>query len=106
VTDPKFAVPAGVLGALDHRAEFDETLVQLHDKGGDPYVNSRDFYLQRRQAEIDRLKGRTTGTVGGMTEAPTGPVRVRPRSDAVEVPAPVEPVVPVPTVSGVVPVNQ
>ncbi|KQR80461.1 hypothetical protein ASG07_15020 [Sphingomonas sp. Leaf343] len=99
VTDPKFAIPAGVLGALDHRAEFDETLVQLHDRGGDPYVNSRDFYLQRRQAEIDRLKGRSTGSVGGMTEAPTAPIRVRPRSDAVDPPAPVEPVPVEPAVS-------
>ncbi|MFS0773489.1 VacJ family lipoprotein [Sphingomonas sp. 1P08PE] len=95
VTDPKFAIPAGVLGALDHRAEFDDTLEKLEKAPGDPYVNARDFYLQRRQAEIDRLHGRAIGTTGGMTEAPTGPIKVKRRSDAAEVP-PVQPTPPPP----------
>jgi phospholipid-binding lipoprotein MlaA len=91
VTDLKFAIPVGVLSTLDHRAEFDDTLQQLHDAKGDPYARSRDFYLQRRQAEIDRLHGRDTGTVGGMSAAPTGPITVRPRSDAAPVDPPVDP---------------
>lgn len=86
VTDPKFAVPAGVLGALDHRAEFDDTYKAVRTAPGDPYANARDFYLQRRQAEIDRLHGRHgTGMgsgVGGMSEAPTGTIRLKTRSGA------------------------
>ncbi|KQU48269.1 hypothetical protein ASG67_13225 [Sphingomonas sp. Leaf339] len=82
VTDPKFAIPAGVLGALDHRAEFDETLHALHDGKGDPYANSRDFYLQRRQAEIDALHGRGTGNGGPLSDPPKGPIILKPRGGA------------------------
>ncbi|MES3091012.1 VacJ family lipoprotein [Sphingomonas aerolata] len=57
-TDASYTVPAGVLGALDHRADFDETLKCLHDDVGDPYASSRAFYLHRRQAEIDHLHRR------------------------------------------------
>lgn len=53
---PSYTVPAAVLTALDHRAEFDEELQQLRDTG-DPYTASRDYYLQRRQAEIEALRG-------------------------------------------------
>jgi phospholipid-binding lipoprotein MlaA len=57
-TSPTYTVPAGVLGALDHRADFDEVLHDLHDNSPDPYAASREFYLRRRQAEIDHLHGR------------------------------------------------
>ena len=53
---PNYTVPAAVLTALDHRAEFDEELQKLRDTA-DPYAASRDDYLQRRQAEIDALRG-------------------------------------------------
>ncbi len=94
VTDPKFAIPAGVLGALDHRAEFDQTLENLEKAPGDPYVKSRDFYLQRRQAEIDRLHGRRVDSGGGMTEAPKGPITIRDRSGTVVAPPPAVPPAP------------
>jgi phospholipid-binding lipoprotein MlaA len=80
ITRPEFAIPLGIIGALDHRAEFDETLHQLHDGQADPYARSRDFYLQRRQNEIDELKGRAPKNSSGMSEAPTTPVTVRERS--------------------------
>jgi phospholipid-binding lipoprotein MlaA len=91
VTDPKFAIPAGALGALDHRAEFDETLHQLHDGAADPYARSRDFYLQRRQAEIDALKGRGAGNGGPLSDPPKGPIVLKPRSGTTVVPPPVDP---------------
>ena len=84
LTNPAYAVPAAVLGVLDHRAEFDETLHTLHDNVADPYANSRAFYLQRRQAEIDHLRGRETGNSSPMSEAPTEPIRVK------KLPSPVE----------------
>jgi phospholipid-binding lipoprotein MlaA len=57
-TSVAYTAPLGVLGALDHRADFDETLKVLHDGSVDPYTASREFYLRRRQAEIDHLHGR------------------------------------------------
>ncbi|WP_019515982.1 MlaA family lipoprotein [Sphingomonas sp. Mn802worker] len=69
VTKPAFVIPFATLSVLDHRSEFDGTLKKLHDNAADPYANSRTFYLQRRQAEIDALK-RGQPLVGGMTEPP------------------------------------
>ncbi|MFW2853298.1 VacJ family lipoprotein [Sphingomonas sp. TX0543] len=80
ITRPAFAVPFAVVGALDHRADFDDTLHQLHDGQSDPYARSRDFYLQRRQNEIDELKGRGQKNSSPMSEAPTRPVTVKKRS--------------------------
>ena len=77
ITRPQFAIPFGVLGALDHRAEFDETLHTLHDNVPDPYANTRAFYLQRRQAEIDHLRGKNISNSSPMSEKPTGPIRLR-----------------------------
>lgn len=79
LTNPAYSVPAAVLGVLDHRAEFDETLHTLHDNVPDPYANSRAFYLQRRQAEIDHLRGRDTNNASPMSERPTGPIRLKSR---------------------------
>jgi len=67
-----YTAPAGALGALDHRAEFDEELHILHDNVPNPYESSRDFYLRRRQAEIDYLKGRRTDGAAPMSENPLG----------------------------------
>lgn len=69
-TSLAYSAPAGVLGALDHRSEFDQTLKDLHDNSPDPYAASRAFYLNRRQAEIDQLRGRAVGDPAGMTGPP------------------------------------
>lgn len=53
-----FTLPTSVVGALDRRAEFDEQLQKIRDGSADPYEASRTFYLRRRQAEIDHLRGR------------------------------------------------
>lgn len=52
-----YTVPIGVLSALDFRAEFDEEL-EKQRRSGDPYAAARRYYLERRQAEIDALRGR------------------------------------------------
>ena len=70
-TSLTYSVPAGVLGALDHRTEFDRTLKDLHDNSPDPYAATRAFYLNRRQAEIDQLHGRGNGDPAGMSGAPS-----------------------------------
>jgi len=63
-------VPIGVLSALDYRIEFDEDLSRAK-AGADPYAAVRAFYLRRRQAEIDHLRGRPD-PVGG-PPAPRAP---------------------------------
>ena len=89
VTRPEVAIPFAVIGALDHRSEFDDTLKILHDGQADPYARSRDFYLQRRQAEIDGLRGRASPNSTPMSIAPTAPFTVKERAPATTIePAP------------------
>jgi len=52
-----YTIPIGVLSALDYRIEFDEDLEKAR-ASDDPYAAVRAFYLTRRQAEIDALRGR------------------------------------------------
>lgn len=82
-TSVTYTAPLGVLGALDHRADFDETLKVLHDGSVDPYTASREFYLRRRQAEIDDLHGRVR---------PPPVVRTLPVAEVGVTPIPAEPV--------------
>lgn len=114
------AIPLAVLSALDFRAEFDEELEALRAQKR-PYVALRDFYLQRRQAEIDALHGRRpyppppTRSLGVILD-PDAAARVgEPTEDlsvgAIDAPlsttaAPVEPsAASVPPVSPAVPAN-
>lgn len=50
-------LPIAVLSSLDYRAEFDVEL-ERQRATEDPYMAARRYYLERRQAEIDALKGR------------------------------------------------
>jgi phospholipid-binding lipoprotein MlaA len=52
-----YTVPLGLVSALDYRAEFDTDLERIRS-GPDPYTGLRTFYLARRQAEIDGLRGK------------------------------------------------
>jgi ABC-type transporter lipoprotein component MlaA len=52
----RLARPLAIAKVLDHRAEFDEQLQDLRETAN-PYAARREFYLQRRQAEIDNLRG-------------------------------------------------
>ena len=91
ITNPAYSVPAAVLGVLDHRAEFDATLHTLHDNAPDPYENTREFYLRRRQAEIDQLRGHGSGNSSPMSEAPTDPLRLKHHLRPIEPSAPKPP---------------
>ncbi len=92
-----YALSAGVLGALDHRADFDEELHILHDNVPNPYAATRDFYLRRRQAEIDYLKGKRTEGAAPMSENPLGYIAPeRPPGKASSVPATAPAVPPAP----------
>jgi len=52
-----YTVPTGVARELDKRVEFDEDLEKVQNSN-DPYVAAREYYLQKRQAQIDGLCGK------------------------------------------------
>jgi phospholipid-binding lipoprotein MlaA len=66
---PEFLLPIAVLSELDHRIEFDDELRAIRATA-DPYVAARTYYLQKRQAEIDALRGRGDSTVPVTVPAP------------------------------------
>jgi len=71
------AIPVGVLSSLDYRVQLDGALTCLRS-APDPYAATRAFYLARRRAEIDALRGRTPGPAF----IPPGPNQA-PSADAV-----------------------
>lgn len=58
LSDPAVALGRGALSSIDERARNDELIVRLRDESPDPYATTRDYYLQKRQAEIDVLRGK------------------------------------------------
>lgn len=54
-----YSAPTGALSAVDRRAEFDADLEEIR-ASGDPYLARREYYLHKRQREIDALKGKKT----------------------------------------------
>ncbi len=52
-----YTLPTGVLKGLDRRLRKDDELREQRDAAR-PYVSAREFYLARRQSEIDHLRGR------------------------------------------------
>ena len=57
LTDPAFSVGKATLSAITDRIERDGQIRQLRDRSDDGYGAIRKDYLERRQAEIDALKG-------------------------------------------------
>lgn len=95
--DPYFTLPAATLSALQGRIQIDEQLNALRNQSGDPYMAARDFYLKRRQAEIDALKGKVAypdGDLPFVNPGTGGPIAV-----------PVTPIVPVAPAANCVPVG-
>ncbi|MFN3475785.1 MAG: VacJ family lipoprotein [Blastomonas sp.] len=77
--DIKFTLPAATLSALQGRIQIDEQLNALRNQSNDPYIDARDFYLKRRQAEIDALRGRNAypdGDLPFVNPGTGGPVLV------------------------------
>lgn len=95
--DPYFTLPAATLSALQGRIQIDEQLNALRTQSSDPYIAARDFYLKRRQAEIDALKGKVAypdGDLPFVNPGTGGPIAV-----------PVTPIVPVAPAANCVPVG-
>ncbi len=56
--DLAYTLPSGIITSLDFRVEQDEQLRKLRE-ANDPYAATRELYLQKRQAEIDALRGKS-----------------------------------------------
>lgn len=56
--DPYYTLPSGVIYALDDRVEFDDKLEELRNGDRPAYDALREYYLTKRQAEIDELRGK------------------------------------------------
>ena len=54
---PYYAVPAYTINSLQSRMEFDETLGEIR-ASFDPYTSLREYYLCRREADIEALHNR------------------------------------------------
>jgi phospholipid-binding lipoprotein MlaA len=57
-TQLHYTLPAGTLSSLNSRIANDCELRVLNEETSDPYAATRDYYLWRRQAQIDELKGK------------------------------------------------
>lgn len=57
-TQLHYTLPAGTLSSLNSRIANDCELRALNEDTSDPYAATRDYYLWRRQAQIDELKGK------------------------------------------------
>jgi phospholipid-binding lipoprotein MlaA len=57
LTDPAFSVGKATLGAITDRIARDGQIRTLRDRSDDGYGAIRKDYLERRQAEIDALRG-------------------------------------------------
>lgn len=56
--DPIYAIGSGALKSIDERLERDDLLTVIRDDCPDPYAAERTWYLEKRQAVIDGLRGR------------------------------------------------
>lgn len=56
--DPYYTLPSGVIYALDDRVLFDDKLEELRNGDRPAYDALREYYLTKRQAEIDELRGK------------------------------------------------
>ena len=80
-----YSIPTTIGSTLDTRADFDDQL-QKFRASRSPYAARRDFYLLRRQAEIDHLRGKDKvagGAISPSTTATTPPPPVAVPSPAV-----------------------
>ncbi|WP_404482601.1 VacJ family lipoprotein [Novosphingobium sp. BL-52-GroH] len=82
-----YSIGTGVVKSLNDRVEFDGNIA-ANRSSADPYVATRDFYLKRRQAEIDALHSAAYRARKGIPDPVSPPVPAIPEAP---VPVPVEP---------------
>lgn len=99
---PYYAVPAYAVSSLQFRMEFDETLGEIRDSI-DPYTALREYYLCRRESEIEALHNRPprdcriAALMGELDEEPAAaaPAAAAPAAGAMPIPT-VTPPAPLP----------
>ena len=69
LSQPVVAIPTSLARELDKRVEFDEELAIIRSSN-DPYVAAREYYLQKRQAEIDGLCRKKNKNTEGVWSRP------------------------------------
>ncbi len=106
LSTPYYAIPAYTISSLQFRMEFDETLGAVRDSI-DPYTALREYYLCRREREIEALHNRPPprdcrieALMGDLDEAPAAAApaaSVPPQAEqqAALVPVPELPILPV-----------
>lgn len=52
-----YVIPKSTLSAIDDRAQDDERLTKIHTESSNPYAAYRSYYLRKRQAEVDMIRG-------------------------------------------------
>ena len=62
LSQPAVAIPSSIARELDKRVEFDEEL-EIIRNSNDPYVAAREYYLQKRQHQIEGLCGKNKRNV-------------------------------------------
>ena len=67
---PEYGFSVMVIGGMDDRLRIAPQLAKYRDQVGDPYRATRDFYLRRRQAEIDELRGHPSKPPAAAAPAP------------------------------------
>lgn len=82
-TNIGFSAPVGAVAAVDRRAEFDDDLEAIR-ASGDAYTARKEFYLRKRQREIDALRGaRPAQLVTPLFDrTPIGPFSTTPDAEA------------------------
>lgn len=73
---PLYSLSTGIVKSLNDRVEFDEQIDANRAKA-DPYVATRDFYLKRRQAEINALHSAAYRARKGIPDPVLSPVSTR-----------------------------
>jgi len=56
--DPAFALAKGTVSGLDERTQNDEVITRIREESSNPYATMREYYLKKREAEIEVLHGR------------------------------------------------
>ena len=67
LTSPAVSTSRGVVSSVIERVEKDEIFTRVQ-QSGNPYAAMREYYLKKREAEIDVLKGKRCSADINLTE--------------------------------------
>ena len=78
LTRTEVSIAKATLSAISDRIAEDSRIRELRDQSDDGYGAIRKNYLERRQAEIDALKGRSKSVTETAPPTPTPPAPLTP----------------------------